>query len=137
MGKIPIAPGTIGSFVALIAWYYFGSNLSVSYFLFLIGLVFIVGVISSNLTEKHLEHRDPGVIVIDEWVGQWIALIAIKASILYGMVAFILFRIFDIWKPYPVNKFEGISNGWGVMLDDVVAGIYSFIFIHILISLGL
>ncbi len=118
-------------------WYYFGSSLSVSNFIFLIGFFFIVGVFSSNLTEKYLESRDPGVVVIDEWVGQWIALIAIKSSILYGIVAFSLFRIFDIWKPYPVNKCERISNGWGVMLDDVVAGIYSFIIIHILILFGL
>ncbi len=70
-------------------------------------------------------------VVIDEWVGQWIACWFLPRNFLFGLGAFLFFRLFDIWKPWPVRKFDQRSGGWGVMLDDVVAGVMAFLCIQL------
>ena len=130
VGRVPLAPGTAGSFAAFCAWYMIFSELKTPYFIFLTLIIFFIGVYVSKLIEKELAVHDPGEIVIDEWVGQWIALWFIELSLFWGLITFCVFRIFDIWKPWPVNKMDLISNGWGVMLDDVVASIYTILFIQ-------
>ena len=130
VGRIPLAPGTAGSFAAFCAWYIIFSELKTPYFIFLTLIIFFIGVYVSKLIEKELAVHDPGEIVIDEWVGQWIALWFIELSLFWGLITFCVFRIFDIWKPWPVNKMDLISNGWGVMLDDVAASIYTILFIQ-------
>ena len=84
------------------------------------------------LTENQLAVHDPGEIVIDEWVGQWISLWWLEPSFFWGLFAFVFFRIFDIWKPWPANKLDLITQGWGVMLDDVAAGLYALCVIQII-----
>ena len=130
VGRVPLAPGTAGSFAAFCAWYMIFSELKTPYFIFLTLIIFFIGVYVSKLIEKELAVHDPGEIVIDEWVGQWIALWFIELSLFWGLITFCVFRIFDIWKPWPVNKMDLISNGWGVMLDDVAASIYTVLFIQ-------
>jgi len=130
VGRVPLAPGTVGSFAAFCAWYIISPKIKTPYFIFLTLIIFFIGVYVSKLIEKELAVHDPGEIVIDEWVGQWIALWFIVLSLFWGLITFCVFRIFDIWKPWPVNKMDLISNGWGVMLDDVAASIYTVLFIQ-------
>lgn len=85
---------------------------------------FGIGVLSATQIEKDLG-KDPGIVVIDEIVGQWIALLFLPYSLTSVIGAFILFRLFDILKPYPIKKLEGIKTGWGIMIDDVMAGVYA------------
>ena len=130
IGLVPLAPGTACSFAAFCAWYIIFPELKTPYFIFLTLIIFFIGVYVSKLIEEELAVHDPGEIVIDEWVGQWIALWWLELSCFWGLMAFFVFRLFDIWKPWPVKKLDLISHGWGVMLDDVAAGIYTVLVIQ-------
>ena len=88
-------------------------------------VTFLVGVIVSTIVSDEERNSDPSKVVIDEWVGMWIALLMIPNEWLWLGIAFILFRIFDIVKLYPANRFERLQGGWGIMMDDVVAGLYA------------
>jgi len=134
VGKLPIAPGTWGSLVALIVWYLIIPIISSSTLMGLIVVIFVLGVYVSSVTEIHINKNDPSSVVIDEWVGQWIALLYLPQSVLWGLIGFMLFRLFDIWKPYPIKKFDDLHGGWGIMMDDVLAGIFSLIIVQILRS---
>jgi len=124
-GYLPKAPGTWGSLVGLLL-FLFLQNLSLPVYLAVVAGLFIVGSFAAGETEKILDNRDPGIVVIDEIVGMLIALTAIPATPLTLALGFILFRFFDIAKPFPIRivdqRFHG---GLGIMLDDVVAGIYT------------
>jgi len=126
IGKLPLAPGTWASIFAVLCWYFLFQSVNhfvlpaISIFLFLIG-----GIASDTIV-KHSKEHDPSRIVIDEWVGQWVALSMMPINIRTGVVAFVAFRIFDIIKPWPVRKMEKIPGGWGIMADDVMAGIMSY-----------
>ena len=132
VGYLPLAPGTWGSLAALAVWFLIIESTSTITFIALIIIIFALGVYTSSITERYLNKIDPSVIVIDEWVGQWIALLFLPKSLLWGLVAFALFRLFDIWKPYPINSLDKISNGWGIMLDDVLAGLYALLGVQLL-----
>ena len=132
VGYLPIAPGTWGSLAALVVWFIIIESTSTVTFIVAIIMIFALGVYTSSITERYLDKKDPSVIVIDEWVGQWIALLFLPKSLLWGLVAFTLFRLFDIWKPYPIKTLDNLPSGWGIMLDDVFAGIYALITIFML-----
>ena len=131
IGKLPLAPGTGGSLVALLVWLLILPNISSFTLIVLIVIIFGFGVYISSIVENELGENDPSLVVIDEWVGQWIALLFLPYSIKWGIIAFGLFRLFDIWKPYPIRKLDEINGGWGIMLDDVLAGIYSLLIIQL------
>ncbi len=135
IGYLPIAPGTWGSLAALILWYIIINTISTFTLITLIIAIFILGVFVSSITESHLAIKDPSIIVIDEWVGQWIALVFLPKSVVWGLSAFLLFRIFDIWKPYPINVLDRIKGGFGIMADDVLAGVYTLLIISLLRAL--
>ncbi|MCF7825340.1 MAG: phosphatidylglycerophosphatase A [Candidatus Marinimicrobia bacterium] len=132
VGLIPGAPGTYGSLVTLpIA--YFWSTLVTDNLLVTIGLILLItllGVFASNKVAVHLGIEDPGEIVIDELVGQWIALLAIPAHWGFWLAAFVLFRVFDIWKPWLIDKSQHLPGGIGVMMDDVLAGLLALAIIQ-------
>ncbi len=132
VGYLPIAPGTWGSLVAVAIWFVIIESTSTITFIIAIIIIFILGVFTSSITERHLAQKDPSIIVIDEWVGQWIALLFLPKSLLWGLVAFALFRLFDIWKPYPIKALDKMPSGWGIMLDDVLAGVYALLVISVL-----
>lgn len=132
IGYLPLAPGTWGSLAALAVWYLILPFISSIAFIASILIIFVFGIYTSSITESALEIKDPSVIVIDEWVGQWIALMFLPKSIVWGVVAFVLFRLFDIWKPYPISKLDNIKGSFGIMLDDVLAGIYALIGVQLL-----
>ena len=138
-GLSPFAPGTAGSAVALIPWFVL-RGLSAPLYALAIVLAFALGVWASNSVIAKLRIEDPGVIVWDEFVGQWIALaplLWIAADARWIIAAFVLFRVFDIWKPWPVSWADrSIKGGLGVMLDDAIAGIYAALVIEIALHLA-
>ena len=140
LGKIPIAPGTFGS---IFAWFVF---IFLSHYINMIFLTFAVGIFSVWICEKITEDlviKDHKSIVIDELVGTWISLLPVLfiaddryERIIYAAIALILFRFFDILKPYPISFFDKeYKNGLGIVLDDVIAGIFSGILSVILLIL--
>ena len=140
LGKIPIAPGTFGS---IFAWFVF---IFLSHYINMIFLTFAVGIFSVWICEKitkDLDIKDHKSIIIDELVGTWISLLPVLfiaddryERIIYAAIALILFRFFDILKPYPISFFDKeYKNGLGIVLDDVIAGIFSGILSVILLIL--
>ena len=89
--------------------------------------MFFIGVAVSTIHAESLKDEDPSEIVIDEWVGQWIALWMVPHSFIWGFVSFSFFRIFDIFKPGPVQSMDDIKSGTGIMMDDVIAGILALL----------
>ena len=127
IGKIPFASGTWGSLVALILWYLIKPKIIDPLFLLITGGLFFIGIAVSEIITRELDNHDPKEIIIDEWVGMWIALYLVPHSIFWGLVSFFLFRFFDIFKPGPVQIMDDIHSPIGVMLDDVVAGILALL----------
>ena len=130
-GFCPKAPGTAGAALATLIWFIlslFVSPLALFIVTALLILIFTpLGVWSTNVLEP-VWGEDPSRVVVDEMVGVWIPLLIVcDGNIYYGLAAFVLFRLFDIFKPFGIRKLESIKGGWGVMLDDVGAGIYSLI----------
>lgn len=146
VGYLPLAPGTWGSALAvgfyllLHRLWFPDTNLpeggyARTFMLVQIVVVLIItaiGTWSASRTERITGRKDPGKVVVDEVAGQLIALMAVPAGLWVGfpvpiLVAFILFRFFDIVKPYPARKLEGIPGGLGIMADDLVAGLYAYL----------
>ena len=130
-GFSPVAPGTAGALLAFGGWYALSFLVSASVLLWLtvvLALVFTVaGVWAANRLEQAWG-EDPSRVVVDEMVGCWITLLAAPAGHLwYGLAAFGLFRLFDIWKPLGIRRMENLPGGIGVMMDDVLSGVYGFI----------
>ena len=137
LGKIKYIPGTIGSFVTIIILYclFHIINLSPNIFLFFLILIFIYSFYAVSSHIENNENKDPGEIIIDEFIGQSIPIYLYEIShgtektqneaiIFYG-ICFILFRYFDIMKPFPVCFFDrNFKNSFGVIMDDVCAGFY-------------
>ena len=118
-GRIHPAPGTWGSLAAFfigLAWSYFGGI--PWWFIVVAG---VLGVYICDSGEKQMGVHDPSEIVFDEWVGMWIAMWHVP--LILSPVAFILFRLFDISKIGPIGKIQELPGGWGIMADDVIAGI--------------
>jgi phosphatidylglycerophosphatase A len=135
IGFIPIASGTFGSLAGLMIGYLL-NLLSYNLFFLFIPTLFILGVIASNTYQKLTGEKDSSVIVIDEVVGQLIAMMFVMDNIVLVFISFIIFRIFDILKPWPASYADKkMSGGFGVMLDDVFAGIYAAILVCLIGSI--
>jgi len=125
VGYAPVAPGTFGSALGLAVLFvvrYLQSPLAEGTALVLLAGV---GVWSASEAERHFGRTDPGYIVIDEVVGMLVTLAFLPVTAIGILVAFLLFRLFDVVKPWPARRFERLHGGLGVMLDDVMAGIYA------------
>lgn len=132
VGNIPKAPGTWGSLAALIPWIFL-RGLTLPAYIIMLLTVFLIGFFAAGSAEKILDRADAGPIVIDEVLGMFIALTLAPDHPLAWIMGFILFRIFDIAKPFPVSWFDQrIHGGIGIMMDDVIAGIYAFISLQLL-----
>ena len=132
IGFIPIASGTFGSLAGLLIGYIL-YLINFNLFFIIIPLLFIFGVIASNTYQKQTGEKDSSVIIIDEVVGQLIAMIFVVDNLTLVLCSFIIFRIFDIFKPWPASYADKkIDGGLGVMLDDVFAGIYAAIVIYLI-----
>lgn len=131
-GYSPFAPGTMGALAAIVVW--FPLSLCLDYGSLqiataaLIAVFTVLGVWSSTVSERYWG-EDPSRVVIDETVGEWIALLAVPVSGHWGYIvaAFVLFRFFDIVKPLGVRSMEKLKGGYGIMADDILSGVYAAI----------
>jgi phosphatidylglycerophosphatase A len=128
-GYCPIAPGTSGSLAGLILWW-FGADLNIWLQLSFIITLFFLGVWAATLAEKDWGH-DAGRIVIDEVMGMWVTLWLLPKSWWLFAVGFLLFRAFDIIKPLGARQSQKLPGGWGVMVDDLLAGVYANLVLQI------
>lgn len=128
IGFSPIAPGTFGSLFAILTFVFVFSSFSIISFSIIIFFALLLGIWLGFIAEKKSSSDDPQWFVLDEWVGQSIPLLLVKPDdyVLLG-ISFILFRFFDISKILGINPIQKLKGGLGIMMDDVVAGIYSLI----------
>ena len=132
IGYIRIAPGTFGSLFAILVWYASIKFINIYLFYVIIIIAFIFSFKAINIYLRNENKDDPSEVVVDEFIGQSVPLIFLLQFNVYEvLLAFSSFRLFDIFKIYPVNKVENIKGANGVIMDDVVAGIYSLIIIMI------
>ena len=129
VGYLPVAPGTWATAVGVVIAFYLGDNLPA--FTILLVVLLFLGIMTSGILEKQAKQKDPGFIVIDEVVGVMIALWGLPLIWSVMICGFFLFRAFDMFKIYPINKLESQPGGWGIMLDDCMAGVYSNIILRI------
>jgi phosphatidylglycerophosphatase A len=123
VGYVPIAPGTFGSLVGLALWWVLPASLAVQ--AGAIVTVFVVGCWSAGVAERHFSRTDPSYVVVDEVLGMLMTLFLNPVGWWGACLGFLLFRIADIIKPFPANRFEHLPGGLGVMADDAMAAIYS------------
>lgn len=129
-GYFPIAPGTLTSFIIILLYKFYLHKLSWPIYLIFLFLLFLIGVSSSSHYSRQINKKDPRNIVIDEALGQLLTLFRLNPSWFLLIIAFLLFRLFDIVKPFPIKKVETFPKGWGIVMDDIVAAIYAGILIN-------
>jgi phosphatidylglycerophosphatase A len=133
-GYFPWGPGTVGSAAALLIGaavdHWFGGTRQ-----FLCGSVFLLvmpAIWASTATATMTGNKDPGFVVVDEVLGQWVTLLGVSSYSVRSFVAgFILFRVFDIWKPWPVRNLEKLPGGYGIVADDLAAGLYGAFILYL------
>jgi phosphatidylglycerophosphatase A len=133
-GYFPWGPGTVGSLAAAVILFLVGKT--IGFFrltpLLLTAVLIVPAVWASTITARELRVPDPGVVVIDEVLGQWVSFLG--AAVLNWkslLIGFILFRVFDIWKPWPVRNFEKLPEGLGIVCDDLAAGVYGALILYL------
>jgi phosphatidylglycerophosphatase A len=132
-GYLKPGPGTWGSVAAVLLWAAFAWFAHPAPTTLLIALIatvilaIIFGVPAATIVERESGRTDPGFVVIDEVIGQWIALLGSPVDWRHGLIALVLFRLFDITKPFPVRRLERLPAGWGIIFDDVGAGLYAWV----------
>ena len=131
VGHLKPGPGTWGSIAAVLLWLAEGTFNHIAPRAELVGLLFwiavaiVLGVPAATIVERESGRHDPQFVVIDEVIGQWIALLFCPVDWRHGLIALVLFRLFDITKPFPVRRLERLPGGWGIVFDDVAAGLYA------------
>ena len=140
IGNSKYAPGTVASFITCLMYiWFYNSQFNIIFLILIVFIISIFSVYSIDYFKNSFSEIDSKEIVIDEFIGQSIPVLTIYSFIeennlnhfiFYTLLSFILFRIFDVWKPYPIKMVdEKIKNGFGVILDDIIAGFYSVVFI--------
>ena len=133
LGYLPLAPGTWASAGAAAVYVLVYWTLPGPVGTILLGgaavLCFVAGVALGPWAQEHYERQDPRPFVLDDVVGQWLTCLLFRSGTAFGtaIAAFIVFRVFDILKPYPIRKLERLPGGWGIMLDDVGAAVYALL----------
>ncbi len=123
-GFLPVAPGTAGSLVGLVLFcvlYQFPLMVQVT----AVVLVSLLGVAAASRVARRSGVEDPGMVVIDEVAGMWVSLLFLPFSPVTAVAGFVLFRVMDVVKPAPARQLERLPGGWGIMCDDLMAGIYA------------
>jgi len=136
-GYCPVAPGTAGTLVAMalyfLGYFLFGEN--IVYINVIVVLVLIYpSILLGNASEKFFNRKDPQEVVLDEMMGYWISVSFFRFDWKVALLAFVLFRIMDIAKPFPINRLQKLNAGLGIMIDDYIAGIYANIILFIILN---
>lgn len=124
-GYFPFAPGTFASFEAALIYRFAGAKLSPLPYLAILAAIFLAGAAAAGAQARAMDRADPRPVVIDEIVGQGIALFLAPTGWAWIAGGFFLFRVFDVLKPGPIRSLERLPGGWGIMADDVLAGVFS------------
>ncbi len=130
LGYSPVAPGTAGTIGAVLPFYLISNLSPLAYFLILLGFI-IFSVWISTKASIAFNKTDPSPVVVDEVCGYLVTMFLIPASLLSVILGFFLFRVFDVLKPFPVRRTENLPGGWGIVADDVLAGIYANIVLQV------
>lgn len=136
VGFVPIAPGTAGSLAGLIVFAFVRWIGVPAFEISVIVAVLLLGIWSASIAERVLNLKDPGPVVIDEVLGMLITVALLPLSLTGVLVGFVLFRVFDIIKPFPAGRLESLHGGVGIMLDDAVAGLYGYVTLRVLMVLA-
>jgi phosphatidylglycerophosphatase A len=141
VGHLKPAPGTWGSLATVILWALASSHIPIgsrTYATIISAIaVTAIGIPAATLVARGYGVKDPQFVVIDEVAGQLIALIAVPLAWKTFLAGFILFRVFDMWKPFPVRHLERLPEGTGIVVDDLAAGLYALGIMHLLLHFGL
>jgi phosphatidylglycerophosphatase A len=136
VGYAPVAPGTFGSaaglVVYLLVWFTKSRLLEAG----LIAAIFAIGIWSATHAERYFGGVDPGPVVIDEVLGMLVTLAFIPVGVSGALAGFVIFRIFDVLKPWPANRLENLHSGAGIIADDAMAGVYANFCLRLLIWLA-
>ena len=130
VGYAPLAPGTFGAALGLLLFWLM-RNLPPWAHLIGVALVFVGGAVAATAVERRLGRHDPGLVVIDEVAGMWASLVLLPFTTLTAVLAFVAFRITDTLKPWPARQLEDLPEGWGIMSDDLMAGIYANLLVRV------
>ncbi len=130
-GYFPVAPGTFASLLIALGYKFWFHRLPWAPYLAIGLVVYFIGVWASSAYAARLNKKDPRTVVIDEAVGQWTALLLVPPTWGLVLASFFLFRVFDVIKPLFIHKAESFRAGWGIMLDDILAGIYASVILNI------
>ena len=137
VGYIPGAPGTWASLLAVIIWLILPVH-SIVIQILIVSFAFLIGIYVAGLSEINAGIVDPSFVVIDEVAGMWLALLLMPKTshphyLTLALLAFVIFRFFDITKLYPINKLEQMSGGFGIMMDDIAAGLLTAVSINLIV----
>jgi phosphatidylglycerophosphatase A len=133
-GAAPKAPGTFGTLAAMLLYVPLSQLSDVTYFIVLL-IASVVGVFLCGRTSRDWGVHDHGAIVWDEFVGYWITMFLIPVTWYWALLGFLLFRLFDIWKPWPIRFIDQhVHGGFGIMLDDIIAGVLAWAVLYVLVS---
>ena len=127
-GYAPLAPGTAGSAIALLIWWLL-PPMTVFQQVAFVGVTFLIGVPICTWMEAEYGH-DPHQATFDEFVGQWASLILLPKTLPWMIASFLIFRALDVWKPFPAHKSQDLPGGWGIMVDDLIVGVYTCVILH-------
>lgn len=128
-GYFPVAPGTVGSAVGL-ALFWPLARLGPLVQAAAVAALFAAGVVASARVARGVGLEDPGIVVVDEVLGMWTSLLFLPFTPLTAVAGFVLFRVLDVVKPWPARQLEDLPGGWGIMSDDLMAGIYANLLLH-------
>ncbi len=131
IGYFPIVPGTWGSAVGIILYWFIYDVASLTTLIMLFVVFIIISIITSTIAEQKLGY-DARPIVIDEFIGQWIALILCPHKWQLYIAGFIIFRLFDVVKPFPIRQSQKLPKGLGITMDDILAGLYTALCLYLL-----
>jgi phosphatidylglycerophosphatase A len=134
VGYVRFAPGTFGSLLGLLVWAVLPSSTAVQ--AAIIGVVFVAGAWTATAAERRLKATDPGPVVIDEVLGMLVTLFMNPVGWAGAACGFLLFRVFDVAKPYPANRLERLHGGIGIMADDAMAGIYANLALRLVLAVA-
>jgi phosphatidylglycerophosphatase A len=141
VGRIKPGPGTWGSLAAVILWTLASLQIPVASrtwaTIIAAAVVTLIGIPAATQVVRASGVKDPQFVVIDEVAGQLVALIGVPLGWKSFLAGFILFRVFDIWKPFPIRRLERLPEGTGIVVDDLGAGLYALAIMHLLLHFGL